>query len=211
MAVFEDSRGEEAWHPALEEQALVTRAFALAQSVEHDKAGYRARKKHLIYGLPGPIIGVAVACVSSLWDQPESQYLVAPLAAVGAILTTIHTFMNMGGKAQQHWTYNALYRNVADEISALLSRQKQFREVPDAFMARVNTMLNHYKSTAPQLPGTGCCSLNPPEDAAPMPEPVVFRERAPAADKPITKQELEEMLARFRDEMNEEEEMANSV
>lgn len=166
-----DVRPEERWHDTLDNLAHDYRDAAATMSEQQDRAGYSARMKHIIFGLPAPIISVSVALVSTLWQSPDNMYVIAPLAMVGGLFSSVHSFFDMGGKAQQHWDYAARYGGVCSKIDATLARDIDFRNPPDASFAEWRTELGNLNSTSPQLPGKGCCGCSKYEGKKPLPAP----------------------------------------
>jgi hypothetical protein len=166
-----DVRPEERWHASLDQLARNYRDVSASSSEEHDRSGYGARMKHIVFGLPGPVISLVVACVSALWVSPDAIYLIVPLSTLGGIFGAVHTFFDYGGKAQAHWTYAASYGGVCSKIDATLARDIDFRIPPDAFFAEIRTELGHLNATAPQLPGKGCCGCSKYDGKKPLPAP----------------------------------------
>lgn len=166
-----DDRDEEAWHSSLDNLTRKYRDTAVVQSELQDRAGYTARMKHIIFGLPAPVIAVVVTCVSALWEDTDARYVIAPLSAVGGIFASVHTFFDMSGKAEQHWSYSALYSALTNKIDATLARDTKFRIPPDAFLAEVRTELTHLNSTAPHLGGQGTCGCKKYKSPPPLPTP----------------------------------------
>lgn len=164
-----DARSEERWHDSLENLAKSYRDTAVVLSEKHDEAGYKARMKHIVFGLPGPIIAILVSVVAALWNSPDAQLLVVPLSALGAIFSAVHTFFDMGGRAERYWSYSALYGGIVSTVDATLARDIDFRRPPDEFFAEVRTQLGHLNGTAPQLPGKGCCGCTKYESGKSMP------------------------------------------
>lgn len=166
-----DIRPEERWHTTLDQLAREYRDVSAVASEQHDRAGYGARMKHIVFGLPAPVIGIVVAAVAALWISPDAVYFVVPLSSIGSIFAAVHTFFDYGGKAQSHWDYSARYGGVCSKIDATLARDVDFRTPPDAFFAEVRTELGHLNGTAPQLPGKGCCGCSKYESKKPLPAP----------------------------------------
>lgn len=166
-----DARPEERWHESLENLAKSYRDSAAVQSELHDRAGYGARMKHLIFALPAPVIAVVITCISALWTSPDAVYLVAPLSALGGIFSVVHTVLNLGGKAERYWMYAALYGGIVATVDATLARDIDFRIPPDAFFAEVRTKMGELNGNAPQLPGKGCCGCSKYEGKPMLPAP----------------------------------------
>lgn len=166
-----DHRPEERWHQSLDNLAREFRDNAATMSELQDRAGYTARMKHIIFGLPAPIIAVLVTCLSGLWDSPDAKYVVAPLAAFGGVFSTVHTFFDMSGKAQRHWSYSALYGALVAKIDSTLARDIHFRIPPDAFFAEVRTEMTNLNGSAPQLGGKGVCGCTKYENPPSLPAP----------------------------------------
>lgn len=164
-----DSRHEEAWHRSLDNLAKSYRDTCAVSSELQDRAGYSARMKHIVFGLPAPIIATVVTCISGLWDSTEAKYVVAPLSALGGIFAAVHTFFDMSAKAEKHWTHAARYNGLKNKIDATLSRDINFRIPPDAFFAEVRTELNNLDSSAPQLGGKGRCGCSKYKTPPPLP------------------------------------------
>lgn len=166
-----DSRAEEAWHRSLDNLARSYRDTCAQNAELQDRAGYSARMKHIVFGLPAPVIATVVTCVTGLWDSTDAKYLIAPLSAVGGIFAAVHTFFDMSGKAEKHWSYAARYGGLRNKIDATLSRDINFRIPPDAFFAEVRTELTNLDSTAPQLGGKGVCGCKKYKTPPPLPAP----------------------------------------
>lgn len=166
-----DHRPEERWHKSLDNLAREYRDNAAKMSELQDRAGYTARMKHIVFGLPSPLIAVFVTCLTGLWDSPDAKYIIAPVAAIGGIFSAVHTFFDLSGKAQKHWSYSALYGSLVAKIDATLARDIHFRIPPDAFFAEVRTEMTNLNSTAPQLSGKGCCGCTKYEHPTSLPAP----------------------------------------
>jgi hypothetical protein len=166
-----DYRPEERWHATLDNLARSYRDAATISSELHDRAGYGARKKHIIFGLPGPLIGIVVTCIAALWQDLDNIYMIVPLSSLGAIFTAVHVFFDMGGKAEKFWSYSAQYGGVAAFVDATLARDIDFRTPPDAFFAEVRTRMGNLNGTAPQLPGNGCCGCSKYPGKVDLPKP----------------------------------------
>ena len=171
-----DARPEERWHASLDNLARRFRDSASVNSEKQDRAGYGARMKHIIFGLPAPLVAICVSTLAALWDSPDARFVVAPLSAAGGIFAAVHTFFDMGGKAQRHWEYSARYAGICSKIDATLARDIDFRIPPDAFFAEVRTELGNLNGSAPQLPGKGCCGCSKYDGAKPLPEPTQMGE-----------------------------------
>lgn len=154
-----DYRGEERWHASIDALARQWRNVCEDMALKHDKAGYGARVKHFVFGLPAPITALVTTAVVSLWDSEDSKYFVVPATCLAAILSTVHTFLDMGGRAQRHWDYSARYGGICSKIDVQLVRDVDFRRPADEFIAETRTEIGNLNSNAPQLPdGRYCCS-----------------------------------------------------
>lgn len=162
-----DHRAEERWHTSIDSLAREWRDSCMEQSKEHDKAGYGARLKHLVFGLPAPVTAIVTTAVAALWDSPDIKYAVVPLSSLAAIFSAVHVFLDMAGQAQLHWNYSAQYGGVASKIGAQLARDVDFRRPADEFMAETRVEIGNLNASAPQLPGTGCCGCSPREGTVP--------------------------------------------
>lgn len=167
-----DRRGEERWHRSLETHARTIRASCVRSSAVQEKAGYGAKAKHVILGLPGPIIALIVAAVAALWDDQDSRYFVVPFSLVGAVFNAVHVFLALEGKAERHWMFSALYGGVVSKIDAQLCRDPDYRRPADEFMAEINSEVGFLNGNAPQPPkGTCGCFPEKKEDPPEPPEP----------------------------------------
>jgi hypothetical protein len=167
-----DVRPEERWHASLVSLAKEYRDQAAVASERHDRAGYKARMKHLVFALPGPVINLVAASVSALWDDTENnKYLIVPLVLVGAVFSTVHSVLNLGGKAEKFWRYAALYGGVVARVDKDLARDPDWRTPADAFFAELSTNMGNLNMSAPQLPGKGCCGCSKYEGIRPLPQP----------------------------------------
>lgn len=166
-----DARAEERWHVSLDNLARNYRDVAATSSELHDRAGYGARKKHIIFGLPGPIMSIVVTCIAALWQDPDNVYVLVPLSSLAAIFTAVHVFFDMGGKAEKYWNYSAQYGGVAAFVDATLARDIDFRIPPDAFFAELRTRMGNLNGTAPPLPGKGTCGFSKYPGKVPLPVP----------------------------------------
>ena len=155
-----DYRKEERWHASIDKLAREWRNACAENSKRHDLAGYKARMKHLILGLPAPIATLTTAAVAGLWDSPDNKYFIVPTMCVASILNLVHIYLNLGGKAQQYWDFSARYGGMAGKIDALLCRDVDFRRPADEFMAETRAEIGNLNGNAPQLPGRGCCGCS---------------------------------------------------
>lgn len=156
-----DVRPEERWHESVDRLAREWADFCGKKHAAHEKAGYGARAKHVIFGLPMPIVTIIVSVVTPLWDSSDSKYFVAPATGLAGIFGAIHTFLNMGGVAQRHWDYAARFNAIKSKIDRELARDIDFRRPADEFMAETRVEIGNLEGTAPQLPGR-CCGCLPP-------------------------------------------------
>jgi hypothetical protein len=155
-----DHRAEEKWHASIDSLARDWQESCVEQCKEHDKAGYGARMKHIIFGLPGPLMAITTASVSALWESPDARYVIVPASALAGIFGAVHVFLNMAGKAQLHWGYSAQYGGIASKIGFQLARDVDFRRPADEFLAETRAEIGNLNGHAPQLPGTGCCGCS---------------------------------------------------
>lgn len=153
-----DYRGEERWHASIDALARQWRNVCEDMSLKHDKAGYGARMKHWIFGLPSPIATLVCSAVAALWESPDARFFIVPVTCLAAIFSVVHTFLDMGGKAQRHWDYSARYGGICSKIDVQLVRDVDFRRPADEFIAETRTEIGNLNSNAPQLPDSkGCC------------------------------------------------------
>ena len=152
-----DHRAEEKWHESIDNLAREWRESCVEQCKEHDKAGYGARLKHIVFGLPGPVMAIVTASVSALWESPDARYFIVPASAIAGVFSATHVFLNMAGKAESHWNYSAQYGGIASKIGFQLARDVDFRRPADEFLAETRAEIGNLNGHAPQLPGTGCC------------------------------------------------------
>ena len=169
-----DIRPEERWHLSLSHLAEKFRDQAAAASELHDRAGYSARMKHRIFAIPAPVIALLVASISGMWIEDcdgdnTSRFVIIPLSTIGAIFATVHTVLNMGGRAEQFWRYAALYGALVVRIDRELARDPEWRTPADAFFAEIGTAMTNLNATAPQLPGKGCCGCSKYKGVPPIP------------------------------------------
>jgi hypothetical protein len=155
-----DARGEERWHTSIEELAKEWRNNCDTLAVKHDSAGYKARMKHLIFGLPAPITSLVVTAVAGLWLSPNAKYFIVPASCVAAVFSVVHVQLNLAGKAQQYWDFSARFGSMASKIDHQLVRHEKFRRPADEFMAETRVELGNLQAYAPQLPGNGCCGCS---------------------------------------------------
>lgn len=171
-----DTRGEEKWSEKLEVLASDWRDACTHNSKRHDLAGYKARMKHLILGLPAPIATIVTGAVSALWESPDARYFIVPVMGVTSILGLVHTYLNMGGKAQRHWDFAARYGGIVSKIDMQMVRGRKFRSPADAFMAETRVEVGNLNANAPQLPGRGCCGCTDVEEERELVRPEEFIE-----------------------------------
>ncbi len=167
-----DIRPEERWHTTLANLAVKYRNQASELSEKMDRAGYGARKKHIIFGLTPVVVSVLVSCIAALWAHEDNRFVVVPLSGIGAIFSAVHTFFNMGGRAESFWRYAALYGSVVAMVDTEISRDPDYRMPPDAFFATLRSEMCHLNGTAPQLPGKGCCGCTKYPGKQPLPQPL---------------------------------------
>lgn len=167
-----DARPEERWHTSLDQLARQYRDIAMKSSELHDRAGYGARMKHIIFGLPGPILSIITACIASLWTDVDNIYVIVPLSSLAAIFSSVHSFFDMSRKAERHWNYCAQYGDIAAAVDLQLGRDVDFRTPPDTFLMEIRTRLGNLHASAPQLPGKGICGCKKYAGKVPLPKPI---------------------------------------
>lgn len=167
-----DIRPEERWHGSLDQLARQYRDIAMTSCELHDRAGYGARMKHIIFGLPGPILSIITACIASLWNDVDNIYVIVPLSSLAAIFSSVHSFFDMSAKAQQHWNTSSKYGDIASAVDLQLGRDIDFRTPPDTFLVEIRTKLGNLHATAPQLPGKGFCGCKKYAGKVELPKPI---------------------------------------
>lgn len=167
-----DARPEERWHSSLDQLARQYRDVCTLSSELHDRASYGARMKHIIFGLPGPILSIVTASVASLWTSADNIYVIVPFSSVAAIFSAVHSFFDMSRKAERHCNYSAKYADVAAMVDLQLGRDIDFRTPPDMFLTEIRTKIANLQGTAPQLPGKGSCGCTKYNGNVPLPRPI---------------------------------------
>lgn len=153
-----DARGEERWHASIDALARRWKKSCASAAKAHDAAGYKARTRHIIFGLPAPVTALATAAVSALWESEDARYFVVTSTTIAAIFSAVHTFLDMGGRAQRHWDFSARYGGIASKIDYQLVRDVDFRRPADEFLAETRQEIGALNANAPQLPNpAGCC------------------------------------------------------
>lgn len=161
LYTYTDHRPNEGWSPKLVSEARKLRDDCNQASGDHDQAGYGHRTRHIIFGLPGPLVAVLVGGIAGLWESEDARFLITPLSMFGGIMTAVHIFLNMAGRAERHWAYAAHYGGLASEIHHELQRDPRRRRESDEFFAEILTRIGHLNANAPQLPNKkkkGCKS-----------------------------------------------------
>lgn len=148
-----DFRGEERWHLALENLAKEWRDSCMENAHAHNKAGYWARRRHIILGIPAPVTSLVTAAVTGMWDDPNLKYFVIPATCLASIMAVFHTYLNLGGRAERHWAYAAWYESVAAKIDLQVHRDIDFRTPADVFLTETRMEMGSLGMHAPQLPG----------------------------------------------------------
>lgn len=153
-----DARGEERWHSSIDALARRWKKSCVSAAKAHDAAGYKARSRHIIFGLPAPVTALATAAVSALWESEDARYFVVTSTTIAAVFSAVHTFLDMGGRAQRHWDFSARYGGIASKIDYQLVRDVDFRRPADEFLAETRQEIGALNANAPQLPDpAGCC------------------------------------------------------
>lgn len=152
-----DRRAEERWHISIDALARRWSRACMVAAQNHQRAGYISRVRHIVFGLPAPVMALVTTAVSALWDNPEVRYFVVPATAIAAVLSVIHTSLDMGGRAQRHWDFAARYGSIASKIDSQLVRDVDFRRPADEFIAEVRTEIGNLNAYAPQPPNPGIC------------------------------------------------------
>lgn len=153
-----DYRGEERWHASIDALARRWRKACNENAKAHDKAGYKANYKHIIFGLPAPVASLVTSAVAALWDSEDSVYFIVPVTCLAAVFSLVHMMLNMAGRAQKHWDYSARYGGIASKIDIQLVRDVDFRRPADEFLAETRQEIGALNGNAPQLPDPkGCC------------------------------------------------------
>lgn len=193
---YTDHRPNEGWSPKLVAEARKLRDDCNQASGDHDQAGYGHRTRHIIFGLPGPVVAVIVGGIAGLWESSDARYLITPLSMFGGIMTAVHIFLNMAGRAERHWAYAAHYGGLAAEIHHELQRDPRRRRESDEFFAEILTRIRHLNANAPQLPNkkkkgckSACCGTGAYGGVNIIVE---------GGDDDGTRQELAEILERLR-------------
>ena len=138
-----DHRGEERWHESLHCKIMQWGELCEKLSKEHNDAGYSARLKHLVFGLPGPVTTIITGAIAGLWDDPNAKFIIVPLSALATVLGAVHVFMDMGAKAQRHWDYASRYKAISGTVDLQLSRDIDFRRPADEFMIKTLTEISN--------------------------------------------------------------------
>jgi hypothetical protein len=166
-----DHRAEERWHGSIDRLVRDWRAACLANSRIQDNAGYNARWKHIVFGMPAPIATLVTAAVAGLWQSEDARYFVVPLTCVAAVFSVVHTYLDMGGRAQQHWNFSARYGSVANRIDMQLCRDIDFRRPADEFVTEVMVEVGNLNTYALKPPPRGFWGCGEYDPLVVVPEP----------------------------------------
>jgi hypothetical protein len=106
--------------------------------------------KKIFYGLgiPSAIIPMALAAASEMMGEDWKVFIIASLIITG-ILNIIAGFLNPGKKAEAHLNFNALYSQLAVEITSEMVKPQSYRQDADVFIQRIMDNYNSLNNRSP--------------------------------------------------------------
>lgn len=99
-------------------------------------------------GIPASIIPMALAAASEVMGDDWKIFVVVSLIVTG-VLNIVAGFLNPGKKAEAHLNFNALYNELAVEITSELVKPQSYRGDADVFIQRIMDAYNSLNNRAP--------------------------------------------------------------
>lgn len=109
------------------------------------------RHKCMFYSLniPAAIIPMTIAALTET-TRERWELLITFLLIVNGILNIVNGFLNSGKKAENHMNFNALYNELAVNITSEIVKPKKFRQSADVFIQRIMDNYNSLNNRAPE-------------------------------------------------------------
>jgi hypothetical protein len=100
-------------------------------------------------GIPSAIIPMALAAASDILGDDWKIVTISSLIVMG-ILNIILGFKNPGKRAEAHLNFEALYGELAVEITSELVKPREYRQDADVFIQKIMDRYNSLNNRAPQ-------------------------------------------------------------
>jgi len=135
------------WTDDIEEKIKEWYRGCKSSAVSHNLKAKEHRK--IFYGLniPAAIIPMTIATVGDM----DNDIVTIVLLVIMGILTIINGFLNPGKLTEMHLNFEAMYNELAVEISSDLIKPKIYRQSADVFLQRIMDRYNSLNNRAPSI------------------------------------------------------------
>ena len=141
-------RQELLWTNKIEEVLNEWHDNCLRYADVHDKRSKFHKKVFFGIGIPSAVIPMALASASEYMRESYQGLVMLALVFAG-ILNIINGFLNPGQTSESHSTFNALYNELAVEITSELVKPQKNRVAADVFIQRIMDNYNSLNNRAP--------------------------------------------------------------
>lgn len=142
------NRKEMLWTGKIEEKLNMWHHSCITNAKWHSVKAKHHRKIFYGLGIPAAIIPMMLASASELLDDDWKIFSVMSLILSG-ILNIISGFLTPGQKSEAHLNFNALYNELAVEITSELVKPQSYRYDADVFIQRIMDNYNSLNNRAP--------------------------------------------------------------
>lgn len=143
------NRNELLWSTKIEDVIKGWHSRCLEFAEVHGIQSKYHKKVFYCLGIPAAIIPMSLAAASDILNDEWKVVAVFSLIVTG-ILNTIMGFKNPGKRAEAHLNFEALYSELAIEITSELVKPQAFRQDADVFIQRIMDRYNSLNNRAPQ-------------------------------------------------------------
>lgn len=106
-----------------------------------------------------PVVVLSVITTSSLLigignSSEEAQYAIASVSLLGTVLSAASSFLSLGKRRDAHRQSSITYSSIALDVSEMLSRPVEERDVPQGYISNIRKRIEQLDSTSPLIPQT---------------------------------------------------------
>lgn len=146
---------EEPWNETIEAHLRSWLDEANKSSKDHKRSGFTLKRRYrlfmfvvLLWSAVILVVNDAIGCNAT--DSEAFARLV--INAVGVFLNALFSSLNLGYTYRMHFEYDTKYYELAEDISCVLVRDREFRMPADAFMTEIRERRKKL-ALAPEMSG----------------------------------------------------------
>lgn len=141
-------RREMLWTSKIESVIGEWHESCISMAKAHGEHAKYHKKVFYSLGIPSAVIPLTIAALNDILKDEYSGITIAFLIATG-IITTVNGFLNPSKMAEDHSNFQAMYGELAVEITSELVKPRTYRQDADVFIQRIMDRYNSLNNRAP--------------------------------------------------------------